>query len=401
MSVHGNLNDATPEHAKDAQWQEELRHRAIDLLRMTDGVTVAERADEAASLSGLRSLDGHLAVRSGELRDRLLAADVVTDELPLHGVSTALADVQTLRFEIRDFLVHERLRRLERLEEGLATLRRVHDPDLLLHRVCHAVVDSCGFDRVMLSRVEGSTWRPWRSYAVDREDAELPFRDWMAAIPEISLDHMLLESQMVRRREAAIVADATSDPRVSPALREASGLLCYVAAPIMPEDRVVGFLHADYRRGEVTPLDCDILAAFAHAFDLIFERAVLLRRLAQQRDQVRATIESVSALLDDLASAEIELATLEHSSALPAARPLRAGSNAGVSHLESLLTRRELEVLALMATGATNDRIAERLVISSDTVKSHVKHILRKLGAENRAEAIAQYLRLTLERGES
>ena len=50
---------------------------------------------------------------------------------------------------------------------------------------------------------------------------------------------------------------------------------------------------------------------------------------------------------------------------------------------------------------ATNDRIAERLVISSDTVKSHVKHILRKLRAENRAEAIAQYLRVTLERSEA
>jgi DNA-binding NarL/FixJ family response regulator len=55
-----------------------------------------------------------------------------------------------------------------------------------------------------------------------------------------------------------------------------------------------------------------------------------------------------------------------------------------------------MEVLALMATGATNDRIAQKLVIGTQTVKSHVKQVLRKLRVENRAEAISQYLRLTI-----
>jgi DNA-binding CsgD family transcriptional regulator len=211
---------------------------------------------------------------------------------------------------------------------------------------------------------------------------------------------MLLEAEMVRRRDAAIVTDASTDPRVSPLLLEASGQMSYVAAPLMPEGRVVGFLHADYRDARVTSLDRDVLAAFARAFDQIFERAVLLQRLNQQRDQMRSTIESVSTMLDDLASAEIELVKSEPSTAFAATRSVRPGSGAGTSRLEVLLTKREIEVLALMSTGATNDRIAERLVISSDTVKSHVKHILRKLRAENRAEAIAQYLRATLERGE-
>lgn len=46
-----------------------------------------------------------------------------------------------------------------------------------------------------------------------------------------------------------------------------------------------------------------------------------------------------------------------------------------------------------MGAGHTNARIARRLVISEGTVKSHVKHILRKLGAANRAEAVARWLR--------
>ena len=61
--------------------------------------------------------------------------------------------------------------------------------------------------------------------------------------------------------------------------------------------------------------------------------------------------------------------------------------------LLSTLTPRELEVLALMARGDTNSDIAERLVISEDTVKSHVKHILRKLNARNRVGAVLRYLR--------
>jgi DNA-binding NarL/FixJ family response regulator len=57
------------------------------------------------------------------------------------------------------------------------------------------------------------------------------------------------------------------------------------------------------------------------------------------------------------------------------------------------LTEREAEVFELMATGATNQDIADRLVITEGTVKSHVKHILRKYGAVNRAQAIAWVLR--------
>jgi DNA-binding NarL/FixJ family response regulator len=53
------------------------------------------------------------------------------------------------------------------------------------------------------------------------------------------------------------------------------------------------------------------------------------------------------------------------------------------------LTRREHEVLALMADGLQHQQIAAKLFISPKTVSSHVEHILRKLGAHSRAQAIA------------
>ena len=58
--------------------------------------------------------------------------------------------------------------------------------------------------------------------------------------------------------------------------------------------------------------------------------------------------------------------------------------------LADALSEREREVLALLARGATNQDIADALVISLGTVKSHLNHIMGKLGARNRTEAVAK-----------
>jgi LuxR family maltose regulon positive regulatory protein len=60
------------------------------------------------------------------------------------------------------------------------------------------------------------------------------------------------------------------------------------------------------------------------------------------------------------------------------------------------LTARELEILTLLAAGAPNPRIAEQLVVSLDTVKKHVSHVLGKLGAANRTEAVTRARQLGL-----
>ncbi len=57
------------------------------------------------------------------------------------------------------------------------------------------------------------------------------------------------------------------------------------------------------------------------------------------------------------------------------------------------LTQRESEVLALMVSGLSNRAIAARLVVSEETVKTHVRGIYRKLGVSDRAGAVAAALR--------
>jgi LuxR family maltose regulon positive regulatory protein len=60
------------------------------------------------------------------------------------------------------------------------------------------------------------------------------------------------------------------------------------------------------------------------------------------------------------------------------------------------LTSRELEVLKMLAAGRSNQAIARELVVTLDTIKKHVGHVLGKLGAANRTEAVARARELSL-----
>lgn len=61
----------------------------------------------------------------------------------------------------------------------------------------------------------------------------------------------------------------------------------------------------------------------------------------------------------------------------------------GVPQRMAELTKRELEVLRLLADGSSQKEIASRLVISPKTVGTHIEHILEKLGVRSRSQAIA------------
>ena len=60
-----------------------------------------------------------------------------------------------------------------------------------------------------------------------------------------------------------------------------------------------------------------------------------------------------------------------------------------VQQLEQEPTMREIEVLQLVSDGLVNREIGERLFLSEETVKSHVRHLLAKLQSRSRAHAVA------------
>jgi LuxR family transcriptional regulator, maltose regulon positive regulatory protein len=79
--------------------------------------------------------------------------------------------------------------------------------------------------------------------------------------------------------------------------------------------------------------------------------------------------------------------------------PIRLPTSRGgvvVAGLVEPLTARELEVLQLLAAGAPNRAIAERLVVTPETVKKHLSHLFAKLGVANRTQAVAQARELGL-----
>jgi LuxR family transcriptional regulator, maltose regulon positive regulatory protein len=105
----------------------------------------------------------------------------------------------------------------------------------------------------------------------------------------------------------------------------------------------------------------------------------------------------VAAQRTEQAAAEVPLGCL--SRLLRAFDVQRSGPGvpaAAVPGMVEQLTARELEVLGLLAAGRSNQAIAAELVVALDTVKKHVTHVLDKLGAANRTEAVARARQLDL-----
>jgi DNA-binding CsgD family transcriptional regulator len=305
-----------------------------------------------------------------------------------HLIADLVCDAQDLDLEMHEHEMASRARRIASCESGLARLRAISRSGDLIDRACGELVHSCNFDRAVLGRVEDGAWTPWVHHFEHVEEMEQWLEDWMDN--SIPLGDMMLETELVQETRPELVTDTTGE-RIHPIIRE--GLShSYVVAPVMPAGNVVGFLHADHGISGRTcdEADRDILWAFAEGFGHIYERTVLLERLHSQRDEVRSVLTSVESAMAALNDAGLELA------AQPDAQS--AVTRTAVSVLTTMsgsfeeLTPRELEVLEMMVSGARNQKIAEQLVITVGTVKSHVKHILRKLGAVNRSQAIAQYL---------
>jgi len=77
-------------------------------------------------------------------------------------------------------------------------------------------------------------------------------------------------------------------------------------------------------------------------------------------------------------------------------QPKRAGEHTKMQPLLDTLSERELEVLQLLVHGASNQEIAQQLVIAIDTVKRHVSHIFSKLDVQNRVQALIRAKELGL-----
>jgi DNA-binding CsgD family transcriptional regulator len=303
-----------------------------------------------------------------------------------------LATAEQTRQRIEAGEGYARLDTYVNVQEGLTRLRALNSPQELIERAPVELIRTLGVTRAMVSRVRGSLWTPEVLEIVDGIDPDEDVFQRFVTETEIPLAHMLMETELVRRRIPVLVSDPAGHPRTYKPIVEAARSTSYAAAPIMPTTRVIGFFHID-RFGQelpVSPEDRDNLWVFAEHFALLYERSVLLERLELQRGRLHDLLSATSQSLDEISGAAVILERRE-----PATASAVRSATAARSPLGSLLTAREQEVLELMASGATNNQIARELVVSEGTVKSHVKRILRKLRVDNRAGAVARYLHLT------
>jgi DNA-binding CsgD family transcriptional regulator len=155
----------------------------------------------------------------------------------------------------------------------------------------------------------------------------------------------------------------------------------------------VGFLHGDARVSGrcLAEVDFDALGIFAVAFPAVYELAVLRHRLRTQRQEMRQVAVWADTRTGELSDRAV---TLNPDTDNGASRGNELAPP--MADLLDRLTRREYDVLRLMADGESNASIAQHLFVSVGTVKFHVKNIFRKMGVSSRSELVAQYLRTTV-----
>jgi DNA-binding CsgD family transcriptional regulator len=197
--------------------------------------------------------------------------------------------------------------------------------------------------------------------------------------------------------EAEALQAGAEHPRATPPSRglvERLDLGQAVSVPVAPEGRVLAVILLDRPAPQPQSLELSGLEAFAAMFAVSLETVLVRGRMEVLQSELRSAAMSTQALVAEALQAPASLPShWTHSLAFPATHVAdRAAS--GTGNLRDILTPREIEVAYLLVEGLTNRQIAERMILSPETIKASVARILRKLDASNRAQAVSRFLQL-------
>jgi DNA-binding CsgD family transcriptional regulator len=368
--------------------------RAREIVGLTrhvlDGREVCPRFGDG----DLHAADAALSAARRALCEHL-EGSLVAPQDGCHGVIAALLLRSELaQVSLKDAILARHTEMVLGAQQALGGLRGIATVASLAERAPVAA-HRMGFSRILFSRIRDGDWVACSAWATEDEE----FAQTMVAVGVANprrLSGPLLESEMVRRGVPILVRDPQSNPRVHPELVAVTKTAGYVAAPVSTWGRPIGLLHADRSTDGpvVHEVDRDVLAMFAEGLGVAFERNLMMERLQAMRRAADEHLRTANALADDFTLDVMERAgsasaPVEH--LLQTSDPLRDPTFGHAGGNLRDLTAREIDVLHGMAAGQTNAQVALSLFVAEGTVKSHVKHILRKLGAANRTDAVAKY----------
>jgi DNA-binding CsgD family transcriptional regulator/GAF domain-containing protein len=333
------------------------------------------------------------------LNERLNAIADEPDVARAGQIAALLIRSEHAQASVLDAVLARQTAKVLSVGDSVARLREAGSTAELVERAA-AEAHYMGFDRILFSRIDQGLWLPSSAYTGADEAFAHTLVETGLAHPR-KLTGILLEGEMVRRGAPMVVRDPQSNPRVYTELVALTETKAYVAAPVLAWGRPIGLLHADRQAQSVLvdESDRDVLGVFAEGLGVAFERNLLLDKLKAVQHACNDYAQGVNALADDVTVAVMESAALREG-ANPSAPSLATRSQPPIEArdpgrgVSEPLTRREWDVLRGLAAGKTNAQIAISLFVAEGTVKTHVKHVLRKLGAANRTDAVAKYHRL-------
>lgn len=319
-----------------------------------------------AALSDAQNLDEAIAVSTTTV-DFLMARGDSTPAEP------SIAEFLRAQVEARRLRDSRRVHVVRALTAGVRRMKKAGSLHALGRQACSELCDEFGFDTAVLSYVEDG------AFVV--EESEHCF----GGPTVVSRQDCKVESACIQLRDTV----ATDEQRMpaSAVYAELLGSARYIAAPVIAAARVVALLHVGRDSLEsVSSDDVELLDAFVSAYSLLHEKILNAEQVQQQCNSIARAAALLTEQADRIANSVITF-DLDHDS--PVGPAPRVPSDSG---LAASLSHRERQVFELLVAGASNADIADQLVITVETVKTHVKRILRKVGAINRSEAIALYM---------
>jgi DNA-binding CsgD family transcriptional regulator len=304
-------------------------------------------------------------------------------------------DVGTCAGPLDSAAVDLYVQRRTQILAALGRLSAARSTEVIRATAPRELVQACGFTRAMISAVRGSRWVPLTLHTRDDLDPRASeFLAYVQSDVEIPLANMLAETDVVRRRAAVLVDERVVGTRAYKPIIEIARSPAYVVAPILVEGRTIGFMHAD-RVGQPGPVDEDdrrCIQAFTAELAVVYQCASWIERVAERSRRASRELERTAEALRLIDSPAADLPQFPDR-ALTVRSDLDAADS--VIRQDGFLTAREYEVLEHVADGATNRVIAQQLSVSEDTVKTHVRSVLRKLRVSSRSAAVARYLQIS------